>query len=82
MALAHSSQLMQNALRAELPHVAHLLRHRRASEIDEATIENMVLLSWLEWWGGSLQLTTTGKNICDQQQLANASVHPQKGTHH
>jgi hypothetical protein len=24
------------------------------------------LLHWLEWAGGSLQLTTTGKNICSQ----------------
>jgi len=58
----------QEALRADLPHVADLLHHRRAGEIDEAVIDDMVSLSWLEWLGGSLQLTTTGVNICRQQQ--------------
>jgi len=48
--------------------VADLLHHRRAGEIDEAVIDDMVSLSWLEWLGGSLQLTTTGVNICRQQQ--------------
>lgn len=59
----------RDALRAELPHVAELLQHRRAGEIDETVIDDLVELSWLEWLGGSLQLTTTGTNICRQQQL-------------
>ncbi len=60
----------QEALRAELPKVADLLQHRRAGEIDEDVIDDMVSLFWLEWAGGSLQLTTTGVNICRQQQVA------------
>ncbi|MDP9606402.1 hypothetical protein ABL840_19875 [Variovorax sp. NFACC27] len=58
----------QEALRADLPHVADLLHRRRAGEIDEAVIDDLVSWSWLEWLGGSLQLTTTGANICRQQQ--------------
>lgn len=68
MVHAHSSQLWKDALRVELPHVADLLRHRRAGEIEEATIDDMVSLFWLEWCGGTLQLTTTGMNICLQQR--------------
>lgn len=43
-----------------------MLRQRRASEIDESIIEDLVELAWLEWAGGSLQLTATGINICHQ----------------
>ena len=57
----------RDALRAELPHVANLLRLRRAAEIEAAVIDELVELSWLEWLGGSLQLTATGSNICLQQ---------------
>lgn len=63
------SKPRQDALRAELPLVAELLQRRRAGEIDETVIDDLVSLSWLEWLGGSLQLTTTGSNICRQQQL-------------
>ncbi|KAF1047444.1 hypothetical protein [Xylophilus sp.] len=62
------SQRRQDALRSELPHVAELLQRRRAGEIDEDVIDDLVALSWLEWLGGSLQLTTTGGNICRQQR--------------
>jgi hypothetical protein len=65
---ASLSRARQDALRAELPLVAELLQHRRASEIDEAVIDDLVSLSWLEWFGGKLQLTLTGSNICRQQQ--------------
>lgn len=61
-------QPRQDALRAQLPWVAHLLRQRRANEIDETVIDDLVALAWLEWVGGSLQLTATGINICGQRQ--------------
>ncbi len=64
------SRTRQDALRAELPRVAELLHQRRASEIDEAVIDDLVSLSWLEWSGGRLQLTQTGSNICLQQDLS------------
>ncbi len=57
----------RDTLRAELPLVAELLQKRRANEVDEAVIDDLVSLSWLEWAGGTLQLTTTGKNIIRQQ---------------
>lgn len=57
----------QNLLRTELRRVADLLKRRRAGEISESVINDLVLLSWLEWSGGSLRLTTTGANICRQQ---------------
>jgi len=64
MTQAPLPQPRQDALRAELPHVAELLQQRRANEIDEAVIDDLVTLAWLEWVGGSLQLTTTGSNLC------------------
>lgn len=68
MAHVLSSLLLEDALRIELPHVVQLLNRRRAGEIEEAIIDDMVSLSWLEWSGGSLQLTTVGSNICRQQR--------------
>lgn len=62
------TSLRRDALRTQLPQVADLLRLRRAGEIEEAVIDDLVSLSWLEWLGGSLQLTTTGSNICRQQR--------------
>jgi hypothetical protein len=61
------SRTRQDALRAQLPLVVSLLQKRRASEIDETVIDELEALSWLEWVGGSLQLTATGSNICRQQ---------------
>ena len=56
-------------LKVALPHVEQLLQRRRAGEIGEALIEELVDLSWIEWNGGSLRLTATGQNICRQQML-------------
>ena len=67
---AHLPIDRQDALRADLPRVVELLHHRRAGEIEEDVINDLVSLSWLEWAGGSLQLTTTGENI-RRQQLGN-----------
>ncbi len=57
----------QNDLRTELRRVADLLKLKRAGEISESVLNELVFLSWLEWSGGSLRLTTTGANICRQQ---------------
>ena len=67
MSKAYLSTLRRDALRVELPRIADLLRRRRAAEIDSVVIDELVALSWLEWLGGSLQLTVTGSNICRQQ---------------
>lgn len=46
------------------------LKRRRADLIDEALIASYVALYWLEWNGGSLQLTVTGRNMCEQIRAA------------
>ena len=45
---------------------ADSLRRRRAAEIAEADIDTYVALDWLEWHGGDLRLTLTGRNVCAQ----------------
>ncbi|RYF52624.1 MAG: hypothetical protein EOO27_28155 [Comamonadaceae bacterium] len=59
----------QGELRVALPQVEQLLQSKRAGEIGERMIDELVDLFWIEWNGGSLRLTTTGKNICRQQLL-------------
>ena len=39
----------RDELRAELPLVAELLQKRRANEIDDLVIDDLVALVWLEW---------------------------------
>ena len=53
-------------LRTGLQAIADSLRRRRASEIAEADIDAFVALDWLEWHGGDLRLTLTGRNVCAQ----------------
>ena len=57
----------QGELRLALPRVEQLLQRRQAGQIGEGLIDELVNLSWIEWNGGSLRLTTTGQNICRQQ---------------
>lgn len=71
------SPARQDALRSELPRVADLLRVRRAGEIGDAVIEDLVELAWLEWRGGTLQLSQVGINICQQQR--GAAARPSNG---
>lgn len=59
--------LKPEALREGLRLAMDALHRRRASEIDEALIDRLVELDWLEWHGGSLRLTTTGDNIYRQE---------------
>jgi hypothetical protein len=56
----------KEALRGALPATVDLLVRRRAGEIDDGDIEDYVALNWLEWHGGSLRLTETGRNVCAQ----------------
>ncbi|MEO5735694.1 MAG: hypothetical protein ABIN96_08000 [Rubrivivax sp.] len=55
-----------DALRAALLPTLSLLRNRRAAEIGDHFIDDYVALNWLEWNGGSLQLTITGDNVRKQ----------------
>ncbi|HXD05188.1 MAG TPA: hypothetical protein VN680_04015 [Burkholderiaceae bacterium] len=52
------------SLRASLPGVVDALRRHRADLIEESLIAECVALDWLEWHGGALRLTITGKNVC------------------
>ena len=43
-----------------------LLNQRQADRIDDQDIDAYVELNWLEWHGGGLRLTITGRNVCAQ----------------
>lgn len=58
------------ALRGALLSTLGLLKTRRAAEIEDGYIDDYVALNWLEWNGGSLQLTVTGDNIRKQLNAA------------
>ncbi|KQU82749.1 MULTISPECIES: hypothetical protein [unclassified Variovorax] len=53
-------------LRRALPATVELLQSRQADRIDDADIDAYVSLNWLEWHGGGLRLTITGRNVCAQ----------------
>jgi len=57
-------------LRDRLPGTVELLRQRHADKIAAADLNDYLTLDWLEWFGGSLRLTTTGSNVCRQGQNA------------
>lgn len=58
-----------DALRATLLPTVSLLKAHRAAEINERDIDDYVALNWMEWNGGSLQLTVTGDNVCKQLRV-------------
>jgi hypothetical protein len=53
-------------LRDDLPGTVDCLKRRRADLIDTTLIDEYVTLQWLEWHGGGLRLTVTGRNVCAQ----------------
>jgi hypothetical protein len=59
----------QEALRTSLPHTWSLLKAHRAADVAEQDIDDCVTLNWMEWRGGSLQLTVTGSNVCQQARM-------------
>ncbi|HEY0820701.1 MAG TPA: hypothetical protein VGD46_18080 [Rhizobacter sp.] len=59
----------RESLRNGLQAAADALQRRQANEIAGDSIDDYVALNWLEWWGGSLRLTTTGENVCRQTRL-------------
>ncbi len=56
-------RLPKETLKAELLAHVQLLKQRRCAEIAEGYIDGYVALNWMEWNGGSLQLTVTGDNV-------------------
>ena len=57
---------IRERLRQALPATVDLLHHRQADRIDDNDIDAYVKLNWLEWHGGGLRLTITGRNVCAQ----------------
>lgn len=64
--IARAHELKREQLRDDLLATVDSLRRRRADLVAESLIAEYVALHWLEWSGGSLRLTQTGTNICDQ----------------
>jgi hypothetical protein len=62
--------LRRDRLRLALPATVEQLKMRHADQIDADDIEAYVALNWLEWQGGGLRLTITGKNVCAQMTPA------------
>ena len=60
-------------LRRALPATVELLQSRQADRIDDSDIEAYVSLNWLEWHGGGLRLTITGRNVCAQMAPSTAA---------
>lgn len=66
----HHAPIDTEALRHELLVTVEALQRRRADLVSEALIAGYVALYWMEWNGGTLRLTQTGKNVCDQLRAA------------
>ena len=61
---------LRERLRQGLPLTVSRLNHRQADQIEDSDIDAYVGLNWLEWQGGGLRLTITGKNVCAQMMTA------------
>ncbi|MEJ8852573.1 hypothetical protein [Variovorax rhizosphaerae] len=59
-------------LRQGLPLTARRLKDGKADRIDGGDIDAYVQLDWLEWHGGGLRLTDTGRNVCAHEVLNSA----------
>ncbi len=57
-------------LRTALLETVDALKRRRADLVSESLIDAYVSAFWMEWNGGTLQLTETGKNVCSQLKAA------------
>jgi hypothetical protein len=53
-------------LRDSLLSTVELLGQRQASQVADGLIADYLALEWLEWNGGTLRLTVTGSNVCEQ----------------
>jgi len=63
---ADEASEQRERLRRALPATVELLQQRHADRIDDSDIDAYVNLNWLEWHGGGLRLTITGRNVCAQ----------------
>jgi hypothetical protein len=60
---AAQAAISRERLRQALPLTVERLNQRQADLIDSADIDAYVALNWLEWHGGGLRLTITGRNV-------------------
>jgi hypothetical protein len=72
LAEANERAAQRERLRQALPETVDRLKQRHADLIDADDIEAYVALNWLEWHGGGLRLTITGRNV--RAQLAPSSL--------
>ncbi|HEY2256853.1 MAG TPA: hypothetical protein VGI11_14530, partial [Variovorax sp.] len=63
---AASEAATRERLRQALPATVGHLQQHQAGRIDDSDIDAYVRLNWLEWHGGGLRLTITGRNVCAQ----------------
>ena len=68
--ITHPAPTRTEVLRNELLVTVDALQRRRADLVSEALIAGYIALYWMEWNGGTLQLTQTGKNVRDQMRAA------------
>ncbi|MEP6872344.1 MAG: hypothetical protein ABI939_10905, partial [Anaerolineaceae bacterium] len=59
-------RLRRQVLRDSLLPTVEFLNRRHADQVDDSFIADYLALDWLEWNGGTLRLTVTGTNICEQ----------------
>ena len=64
--LAANAAATRERLRQALPATVSHLQQHQADRIDDNDIDAYVRLNWLEWHGGGLRLTITGRNVCAQ----------------
>ncbi|GAA4343194.1 hypothetical protein GCM10023165_25400 [Variovorax defluvii] len=69
-AAAADQAAARDRLRQALPATVELLKQRQADRIADTDIDAYVALNWLEWHGGGLRLTITGRNVCAQAAAA------------
>jgi hypothetical protein len=60
---ADLAAMARERLRQALPLTMQRLEKRQAELVDSADIDAYVALNWLEWHGGGLRLTITGRNV-------------------
>ena len=65
-------RLRRQILRESLLPTVELLNGRQAHLVDDGFIADYIALDWLEWNGGTLRLTITGSNVCQQLRAGTA----------
>ena len=70
MTAANIAAKITPALQQALLTTVDALMRRRACDVSEQTIEQLISLRWLQWSGGSLRLTEAGETMVVKVQSA------------